>query len=107
VLILEKPGLPGQSKITGSLSGGLQLLMPGERAHAHRCTGSALRLFLEGTGTYTAVDSERTIMQRSDFVLTLAWTWHEYGNEGLRASAHRRRRDADTERGRPIDSART
>jgi gentisate 1,2-dioxygenase len=82
VLILENPGLPGQSKITGSLYGGLQLLMPGERAHAHRHTASALRLFLEGAGAYTAVDGERTIMQRGDFVLTPAWTWHEHGNEG-------------------------
>ena len=82
VLILENPGLPGQSKITGSLYGGLQLLMPGERAHAHRHTASALRLFLEGAGAYTAVDGERTIMERGDFVLTPAWTWHEHGNEG-------------------------
>lgn len=82
VLILENPGLPGQSKITGSLYGGLQLLMPGERAHAHRHTASALRLFLEGSGAYTAVDGERTVMARGDFVLTPAWTWHEHGNEG-------------------------
>lgn len=82
VLILENPGLPGQSKITGSLYGGLQLLMPGERAKAHRHTASALRLFLEGRGAYTAVDGERTAMARGDFVLTPAWTWHEHGNEG-------------------------
>ena len=82
VLILENPGLPGQSKITGSLYGGLQLLMPGERAHAHRHTASALRLFLEGGGAYTAVEGERTIMQRGDFVLTPAWRWHEHGNDG-------------------------
>jgi gentisate 1,2-dioxygenase len=83
VLILENPGLPGQSKITGSLYGGLQLLMPGERAHAHRHTASALRLFLEGNGAYTAVNGERTIMERGDFVLTPAWMWHEHGNEGF------------------------
>jgi gentisate 1,2-dioxygenase len=83
VLILENPGLPGRSQITGSLFAGLQLLMAGERAHAHRHAASALRLFLEGSSAYTAVNGERTIMQRGDFVITPSWTWHEHGNEGL------------------------
>ncbi|MGA3294795.1 MAG: gentisate 1,2-dioxygenase [Candidatus Acidiferrales bacterium] len=82
VLILENPGLVGQSKITGSLYAGLQLLMPGERAHAHRHTASALRLFLEGSSAYTSVDGERTGMARGDFVITPAWSWHDHGNEG-------------------------
>jgi gentisate 1,2-dioxygenase len=82
VLILENPGLPGESRITGSLFSGLQLLMPGEKAHAHRHTASALRLFLEGSSAYTAVDGERTMMSRGDFVITPSWTWHDHGNEG-------------------------
>jgi gentisate 1,2-dioxygenase len=82
VLILENPGLAGQSQITGSLFSGLQLLMPGEKAHAHRHTASALRLFLEGSGAYTAVNGERTVMSRGDFVITPGWTWHDHGNEG-------------------------
>src|SRR5271157_3385834 len=40
VLVLENPGLPGRSQVTGSLFAGLQLLMPGERAHAHRHAAS-------------------------------------------------------------------
>jgi len=82
VLILENPGLAGKSQITGSLFSGLQLLMPGEKAHAHRHTASALRLFLEGSSAYTAVNGERTMMSRGDFVITPGWTWHEHGNEG-------------------------
>jgi gentisate 1,2-dioxygenase len=82
VLILENPGLPGRSQITGSLFSGLQLLMPGERARAHRHAASALRLFLEGSSAYTAVDGERTNMKRGDFVLTPGWTWHDHGNDG-------------------------
>jgi gentisate 1,2-dioxygenase len=82
VLILENPGLPGRSQVTGSLFAGLQLLMPGERAHAHRHAASALRLFLEGSSAYTAVNGERTIMQRGDFVITPGWTWHDHGNDG-------------------------
>ena len=38
VLILENPGLRGQSCITQSLYAGLQLILPGEVAPAHRHT---------------------------------------------------------------------
>ena len=82
VLILENPGLKGRSQATDSLFSGLQLLLPRERAHAHRHAASALRLFLEGSGAYTAVDGERTNMERGDFVITPGWTWHAHGNDG-------------------------
>jgi len=82
VLILENPALRGRSQITDSLFSGLQLLMPGERAHAHRHVASALRVFLEGFSAYTAVNGERTYMERGDFVITPNWTWHDHGNEG-------------------------
>jgi gentisate 1,2-dioxygenase len=82
VLILENPGMPGKSQITGSLFAGMQLLMPGERARAHRHAASALRLFLEGSSAYTSVNGERTMMERGDFVITPGWTWHDHGNDG-------------------------
>ncbi len=67
VLILENPGLRGQSKVTTSLYAGIQLVMPGEVAPAHRHSQSALRFILEGKGAHTAVDGERTNMESSDF----------------------------------------
>ncbi len=82
VLILENPALRGQSCITQSLYAGLQLILPGEVAPAHRHTQSALRLVLDGEGAYTAVDGERTTMHRGDFIVTPAWTWHDHGNTG-------------------------
>lgn len=82
VLILENPALRGQSCITSSLYAGLQLILPGEVAPAHRHTQSALRLVLDGEGAYTAVDGERTTMRRGDFIITPAWTWHDHGNLG-------------------------
>ncbi|MCX7060190.1 MAG: gentisate 1,2-dioxygenase [Gammaproteobacteria bacterium] len=82
VLILENPGLRGQSCITQSLYAGLQLILPGEVAPAHRHTQSALRLVLDGEGAYTAVDGERTTMRRGDFIITPAWTFHDHGNLG-------------------------
>jgi len=82
VLILENPALRGQSCITQSLYAGLQLILPGEVAPAHRHSQSALRLVLDGEGAYTAVDGERATMHRGDFIITPAWTWHDHGNLG-------------------------
>jgi gentisate 1,2-dioxygenase len=80
VLILENPGMRGQSCITRSLYCGLQLILPGEIAPSHRHTQSALRFIVEGAGAYTAVDGERTTMHPGDFIITPAWTWHDHGN---------------------------
>jgi gentisate 1,2-dioxygenase len=82
VLILENPGMRGQSSITRTLYCGLQLILPGEIAPSHRHTQSALRFVIEGSGAYTAVDGERTRMQPGDFILTPPWTWHDHGNPG-------------------------
>lgn len=84
VLILENPGLRGQASITQTLYAGLQLILPGEVAPAHRHAQSALRLVLDGEGAYTSVDGERTTMRRGDFIITPAWTWHDHGNLGDR-----------------------
>ena len=81
VLILENPALRGTSQITSALYAGLQLIMPGEVAPAHRHTQSALRFVLEGRGAYTTVDGEKTLMQPGDFIITPSWTWHHHGNE--------------------------
>ena len=82
VLILENPGLAGRSGITQSLYAGLQLIMPGEHAHRHRHTASALRFILEGSGAYTSVDGERLSMKPGDFILTPFWSYHDHGNPG-------------------------
>ena len=80
VLILENPGARGQSRTTGSLYAGLQLILPGEVAHCHRHTQSAIRFVLESDGAYTAVNGERTSMHPGDFILTPSWTYHDHGN---------------------------
>jgi gentisate 1,2-dioxygenase len=84
VLILENPGLPGTSCITPSLYAGLQLILPGEVAPAHRHTQCALRFVLEGDGAFTAVDGERAVMRPFDLVLTPNWQWHDHGNDSGR-----------------------
>ena len=83
VLVLENPGLRGQSKITTSLFAGVQMVVPGDIAPAHRHSQSALRFVLEGKGAYTAVDGERTAMEPGDFVITPSMTWHDHSNETI------------------------
>ena len=80
VLVLENPGLPGQSSITHSLYAGIQLVMPGEVAPQHRHTQSALRFILEGNGATTTVGGERLPMYPGDLVLTPSWHWHDHQN---------------------------
>jgi len=80
VLVLENPALRGQSRITQTLYAGLQLIMPGEVAPAHRHTASAIRFIVDGAGAYTSVEGERTYMLPGDFVLTANWATHDHGN---------------------------
>jgi gentisate 1,2-dioxygenase len=82
VLILENPGMRGESCITQSLYAGWQLILPGEIAPSHRHSQSALRFIVEGSGAYTAVDGERTTMVPGDFIITPSWTFHDHGNPG-------------------------
>jgi gentisate 1,2-dioxygenase len=81
VLVLENPGLRGQSKITTDLYAGVQLVLPGEIAPSHRHAQSALRLVLEGNGAHTAVNGERTTMREGDFIITPPMAWHDHSNE--------------------------
>jgi gentisate 1,2-dioxygenase len=81
VLVLENPGMRGTSKITTSLYAGLQLVLPGEVAPAHRHTQSALRFVLDGANAHTTVDGEKTKMKFGDFVITPPMAWHDHGNQ--------------------------
>jgi gentisate 1,2-dioxygenase len=82
VLMLENPGLPGTGYITNSLYCGLQVIMPGEVAPAHRHSPNAMRFILEGEGAYSTVEGERVMMHPGDFVLTPGWSWHDHGHIG-------------------------
>lgn len=82
VLMLKNPGLQGQPNITDTLYAGLQLILPGEIAPAHRHSQSAIRFVLEGEGGYTSVDGYHTAMARGDLILTPPGVWHDHGNSG-------------------------
>lgn len=55
-----------------------QLIRPGETALAHHHTPAALRIILEGEGTFTVVEGDRVEMRPGDVLLTPSWTWHEH-----------------------------
>ncbi|MCB2065185.1 MAG: cupin domain-containing protein [Erythrobacter sp.] len=59
-----------------------QMVKPGEFARAHRHTPNALRLILEGTGTYTVVNGKQVEMRPGDVLLTPNWAWHSHENQG-------------------------
>jgi gentisate 1,2-dioxygenase len=82
VMVLENPGLPGQSRVTQSLFAGLQIILPGEVAPAHKHVASALRFIVEGRDAFTTVAGEKTMMVPGDFVITPSMTWHDHGNVG-------------------------
>jgi gentisate 1,2-dioxygenase len=79
VLRLTNPNLPGIASNT--LVANIQIVMPGEIARAHRHSGAALRLIIEGQGGYTVVNGERVPMAPGDLVLTPNWSWHDHAND--------------------------
>src|SRR6202167_3247855 len=81
VLILENPALKGESRATNTLFAGIQMILPGEVAPAHRHVSAAIRFVLDGEGAYTAVEGEKSYMSRGDFVITANWAPHDHGNE--------------------------
>ena len=80
VLILENPALPGEARVTNTLFAGIQMIMPGEIAPAHRHASSAIRFVLDGQGAYTAVEGEKAFMSPGDFLITANWAPHDHGN---------------------------
>src|SRR5215510_734518 len=80
VLILENPALRGESRATNTLFAGIQMILPGEVAPAHRHVSSAIRFVLDGEGAYTAVEGEKAFMSPGDFVITANWAPHDHGN---------------------------
>ena len=80
VLILENPALKGEYRVTNTLFAGIQMIMPGEIAPAHRHVASAIRFVLDGEGAYTAVEGEKAFMAPGDFVITANWAPHDHGN---------------------------
>ena len=75
--------MPGEARITTSLYAGLQLILPGEVAPAHRHTQSALPgSWWRAKVPIRPSTAKRTTMHEGDFIITPSWTWHDHGNDG-------------------------
>jgi gentisate 1,2-dioxygenase len=81
VLQLRNPAIIERSATTNTLFGGIQVVMPGEVARAHRHTMAALRFIIESDGGYTNVEGEPISMRPGDLVLTPNWAWHDHAND--------------------------
>lgn len=69
----------GQPK---TINMGLQLVLPGEKARAHRHTGEAIRFIIQGNcKAWSTVDGEPMIMEPGDLLLTPNWSWHDHVND--------------------------
>ncbi|MEP6656549.1 MAG: cupin domain-containing protein [Betaproteobacteria bacterium] len=83
VLVLANPGHGLENmQASAAIYLGMQLLLPGEWAPAHRHTPNAVRVIVEGEGAYTTVDGEKCPMSRGDLILTPTGLWHEHGHDG-------------------------
>lgn len=77
-LTLTNP-LPGNWYATvRTLVAAYQSIKPGEHALSHRHTPNALRIIIEGHGTYTVVNGTRVEMRPGDVMLTPSWCWHSH-----------------------------
>ena len=83
VLVLANPGHGLENmKVSPAMYLGMQLLMPGEWAPAHRHTPNAVRMVVEGRGATTTVNGEKCPMERGDLILTPTGQWHEHEHGG-------------------------
>ncbi|MFR9774299.1 cupin domain-containing protein [Nocardia sp. SC052] len=82
VLMLVNPGLSDPPATVNSLFAGIQVIMPGEAARAHRHAANAFRFIIEGESAYTTVNGERIHMRPGDLLLTPGWHWHDHFHEG-------------------------
>jgi gentisate 1,2-dioxygenase len=81
VAMLLNPGINRLPFTTDTIYAGLQLILPGEVARAHKHTAFAMRFIIEGDVAYTAVGGERVDMHVGDLVLTPPLQFHDHGND--------------------------
>ena len=66
-------------RATNTLYAGIQRIMPGEIAPAHRHVSSAVRFVLDGEGAIRRSKAE-AFMAHGDFLITANWAPHDHGN---------------------------
>ncbi len=82
VLNFRNPIAENRLGATRTLLHAYQLVLPGERAPAHRHTAHALRVILDAKDMYSVVEGEKTLMETGDVVLTPGGMWHSHEHNG-------------------------
>lgn len=85
-LMFANPHLPRRGT-THTIAMGMQMILPGEVAWAHRHSIAALRFTVKGSESlFTVVDGETCAMEDNDLVLTPGGTWHDHHNDSGEAA---------------------
>jgi 1-hydroxy-2-naphthoate dioxygenase len=83
-LLFNNPGLQSPTA-TLTMNIGIQQILPGETAWAHRHSIAALRFVVEGgEGAGTVVEGETCPMEDFDLILTPSWSWHDHHNKSAK-----------------------
>ena len=82
--IMRNPIDENNFATTNTLTCAYQMILPGESAPSHRHSAHALRLIVDGRGTYSTVNGVKMPMETGDVVLTPGWFWHGHGHDGDR-----------------------
>ncbi len=83
-LVMRNPAPGTNFETARTLVCAYQMILPGEFAPAHRHSSHAQRVIIEGQGSYSVVNGEKTPMETGDVVLTPGWCWHAHGHDGDR-----------------------
>jgi gentisate 1,2-dioxygenase len=81
---LRNPAPGTNFETARTLVGAYQMILPGEAAPSHRHSSHALRVIIDGKGSYSIVEGQRIPMETGDVVLTPGWSWHGHGHDGDR-----------------------
>src|SRR5260370_4951134 len=81
-LILRNPAQGTNFETTRTLVCAYQMMLPGEIAPSHRHSSHAVRVIIDGKGSYSIVNGQKIPMETGDVVLTPGWCWHGHGHDG-------------------------
>ncbi len=81
-LVMRNPAPGANFETTRTLVCAYQMILPGEQAPSHRHSSHALRVIIDGKGSFSTVNGEKMPMETGDVVLTPGWCWHGHGHDG-------------------------
>jgi gentisate 1,2-dioxygenase len=81
-LVMRNPAPGANFETTRTLVCAYQMILPGEMAPSHRHASHALRVIIDGRGSFSTVNGEKMPMETGDVVLTPGWCWHGHGHDG-------------------------